>query len=511
MKTILLPCFFAIKNQGEKQLSRIMKLTTFFLFCIVFLSYAGNVHSQDKHVSLDLKNVQLEKVLNEIESQTNYLFVSNLNVNLKQRVSINAKNKPVEDVLNELFNQTGIIFSIDGVNIILSKADNGKSQQPQQQSNRVTGKVVDSGGDPIIGANVLEKGTTNGTITDMDGNYALNVGNNATLVVSYIGYSSIELKVANKRVIDITLKEDTKVLNEVVVTALGLKREEKSLGYSVQKIGGDQLQSVKGVDVSTSLTGKISGLTIFNSSEIAEKPTLELRGESPLLVVDGVAYGNVSINDFSAEDIESIDVLKGATASALYGERGRAGAIMITTKKADKEGTLTVNVSNNTMFSAGYLRMPKTQHSYSAGNYGKLEYGSGFVWGDYMDGHEVEQYNPETMTVTSYPLLSRGKNNIKNFIRFTLVTNTNVSVAQASKNGGFRVSATQVHYDGQYPNTSLNKYIVNGSGTIKFNKLTIDANLSYKKEKAPNMPKVNYGNGNIFYNMLIWTGTERYT
>lgn len=294
----------------------------------------------------------------------------------------------------------------------------------------------------------------------------------------------------------------------MIVTALGIKREEKALGYSVQKVGGEELSVVKGTDVATSLTGKIAGLSINNSSEISEKPELKLRGEDPLVVIDGVAYGNMTLSDISADDIESIDVLKGATASALYGVRGRAGAVMITTKKSGKEGTLTVNVSNNTMFSVGYLNMPKAQAGYSTGNYGKLEYNSGNVWGDYMDGHEVEQYDPETMELKKMPLLSKGRDNISNFMRPSLVTNTNVNISQSGKLGGFRVSATQVHHNGQFPNSSLDKYIINGGGNITYNKFKLDASFSYKKEKAPNMPKVDYGGGNILYNMLVWGGTE---
>lgn len=158
----------------------------------------------------------------------------------------------------------------------------------------------------------------------------------------------------------VKLQEDTQKLDEVIVTALGIKREEKALGYSVQKVGSEELTAVKGTDVATSLTGKIAGLSINNSSEISEAPELQLRGENPLIVVDGVAYGNFTLSDISADDIESIDVLKGATASALYGVRGRAGAVMITTKRG-KSGELTVNVSNNTMFQAGYLRLPEVQ------------------------------------------------------------------------------------------------------------------------------------------------------
>lgn len=354
----------------------------------------------------------------------------------------------------------------------------------------------------------MVKGSTVGTITGLDGDFVLEVPDKAILLVSYIGYVQKEIPVNSASVYTIKLQEDTQKLDEVIVTALGIKREEKALGYSVQKVGGEELSVVKGTDVATSLTGKIAGLSINNSSEISEKPELKLRGEDPLVVIDGVAYGNMTLSDISADDIESIDVLKGATASALYGVRGRAGAVMITTKKSGKEGTLTVNVSNNTMFSVGYLNMPKAQAGYSTGNYGKLEYNSGNVWGDYMDGHEVEQYDPETMELKKMPLLSKGRDNISNFMRPSLVTNTNVNISQSGKLGGFRVSATQVHHNGQFPNSSLDKYIINGGGNITYNKFKLDASFSYKKEKAPNMPKVDYGGGNILYNMLVWGGTE---
>lgn len=372
----------------------------------------------------------------------------------------------------------------------------------------VEGIVNDAFG-PVIGASVVEKGnTTNGTITDMNGNFKLNVNDKAVLVISFVGYKTQEVVATDQSALKVTMAEDTELLSEVVVTALGIKREEKALGYSVQKISGENLSVVKGVNVATSLTGKISGLQINNSSEISEAPELKLRGESPLIVIDGVAYGNLTMSDVSADDIESIDVLKGATASALYGVRGRAGAVMITTKKAGKEGKLTVNVSNNTMFSAGYLNMPETQHSYSTGNYGKLEYQSEFVWGDYMDGHEVVQYDPISKGLKKMPLVSKGKDNFKNFLRPSLVTNTNVNISQSGKLGGFRISATHAHQNAQYPNSKLDKFILSGSGNIKLDKFSLDMSFSYKKELSPNMPKTNYGGGNILYNMIVWGGTE---
>lgn len=179
------------------------------------------------------------------------------------------------------------------------------------------------------------------------------------------------------------MAEDAEMIDEVVVTALGIKREEKALGYAVQKVGGSKLSTVKPVNIATSLTGKVAGLNVTNSTEFNTAPTLKLRGETPLLVVDGVPYSNISLNDIAADDIESVDVLKGATASALYGARGGSGAIMVTTKKGSQEG-LNISVNSSTMFNAGYLVLPEVQHGYSTGQGGKYT-AADFVWGDKLD------------------------------------------------------------------------------------------------------------------------------
>ena len=446
----------------------------------------------------------LKEVISDIEEQTKMsVDYDDKAVDLKTVVAGNQSGE-LATVLDKILKDTGYSWKITGNHIIISK------NQPISQGvhSKISGRVVDQSGSPIAGAFVVAKGTQNGTITDSNGRFELEASGNSVLRITFMGYADKEVTANGTAPLEITMSEDSERLNEVIVTALGIKREEKALGYSVQKIGGEQLSVVKGSDVASSLTGKISGLSIYNSSEISEKPTLRLRGENPLIVVDGVAYGNMTLNDISAEDIESIDVLKGATASALYGVRGRAGAIMITTKKSGEDGTLTVNISNNTMITAGYLKLPKAQSSYSTGNYGKLEYNSGNVWGDYMDGHEVEQWDPISMGLKVMPLVSKGGNNIKNFMQTGFITNTNVNVSQSGKLGGFRVSATQIHQDGQFPNSQIDKYIMTSSGNIKYKNFNMEANFSYKKEKAPNLPRVNYGNGSILYNMLIWGGTE---
>lgn len=333
MKNNTFPNLYFLKKTRFKQILRIMRITTFLLFVCVFCSFAENTHSQNARVSINKHDVRLDEVLNEIEKQTDYLFVYNNQVNANSKVSLKADNSPVSDVLNTLLKNSNIEYSITGSHIVLYAKENASNSVVQQQNKRIKGVVTDSKNEPIIGANIVVKGTTVGTITGVDGDFAIEVPQNATVIVSYIGYRSKEFIADTRTTFKIELLEDTEILSEVVVTALGIKREEKSLGYSVQKIGNEELSVVKGVNLASSMTGKIAGLAINNSSEISEVPELKLRGESPLIVIDGVAYGNMTLSDISADDIESIDVLKGATASALYGVRGRAGAIMITSKK----------------------------------------------------------------------------------------------------------------------------------------------------------------------------------
>lgn len=284
-----------------------------------------------QHVSLTMNNVTVKQAMDALKKQSGYSFVfSSEDVDTKKKVSVDADDQKVEEVVRQILDGQSVTYEIKGKNIVVRSIAQMSSSQ---QKKTITGTIVDPSGMPVIGANVMVKGTTNGTITDMDGKFSLEVTSGATLVVSYVGYSNQEIKIGNQTKLSIVLKEDSEALDELVVTALGIKREEKALGYAVQKVDAQSLISVKTIDVGTSLTGKVAGLNINNSTEFNSSPSLTLRGSSPLLIIDGVPYGNMSLNDIASDDIESLDVLKGATASALYGARGSSGAIMITTKK----------------------------------------------------------------------------------------------------------------------------------------------------------------------------------
>lgn len=343
------------------------------LLSVVWAS--ATVNAQRNSLSIDIQNGTIYDVVSEIEKQTDYMFFyKNTDIDHSQRINVRASGKPVSVILDEVSEQTDLGYLIENRHILLTKKTSAVLQQII-----VSGVVKDENGDPLYGVNILVKGTTTGLVTDLDGNYRISVpGEDAILVFSYIGYDNQEVVVGNRRTIDIILRESSLMIDELVVTALGMKRSEKSLGYATQQIGGDQFEKVKGVNVATSLTGRISGLTVYNSTEFLQDPEIKLRGESPILILDGVPT-ELTLGDLNSDDILSIDVLKGATASALYGSRGGSGAIMVTTKKGGKPGfSVTVNTSN--MFHAGYLALPKTQSSYSAGYNGKYNTDDE-VWG----------------------------------------------------------------------------------------------------------------------------------
>lgn len=233
----------------------------------------------------------------------------------------------------------------------------------------------------------------------------------------------------------------------MVVTALGITRESKALGYAVQKVGGKEIQTVKGVNAATSLTGKVSGLVIKNSTEFDATPTIELRGETPMLVTDGVPYSNMTLRDIPTDNIEDITVLKGPTAAALYGAQGANGAIMITTKKGKGQG-LSIDINSNTMAALGYLAIPKVQTSYGHGIDGQIS--TDYVWGPKLDvGDSAMQWNPVTKQTENLPLVSSGKNNLKNFLQTGLITNNNISLTQSGENGYFRAGVNHIKCNGE--------------------------------------------------------------
>lgn len=489
-----------------------MKLSVVILFLLMELFYATESYGQSDLLSFEVKNETVQHVLDKIETQTDLrFFYNNKQVNTQRIISLKSDKRTVFSLLEELFKDTDICYSVIDKNIILSKKENKDSFasliSKAETGKMISGTVVDVAGVPVIGTNVVVKGSAQGVTTDIDGNFRIVVPQKATIQISYLGYLTEEFPVTLKSVYNVVLKEDVKKLGEVIVTAFGIKREEKALGYAVQKIDGNHLSAVKNVNVGTSLTGKISGLNVLNSTEFNAPPTLILRGERPLLVIDGISYRNMSLEDVAPDDIESVDILKGATASALYGARGGSGAIMITTKRGNIEG-LHINVNSSTMFASGYLKRPEVQTSYSSGSGGRYAVGD-YVWGDRLDiGRMAEQYNPYTHQTEYAPLVSKGKDNLKNFSQLSLITNNNISVSQKGKYGSVRTSLTHVYNKGQYPNTRLNKFTYTVSGDINWKDFTFEGGLTYNKRYHPTDMGSGYQGGGFLYNLLVWSGTE---
>ncbi|MDR1454118.1 MAG: SusC/RagA family TonB-linked outer membrane protein, partial [Tannerella sp.] len=465
---------------------------------------------QSENVTIHVQNQSLEKVLGTLSEQTGLKFFYTENVIAGKAVTLDFSNEPINHVLTAITRQTQLNFSRENNTITLSSQSRAMDVVQQGNPRRVTGIVTDEVGEPVPGANIVDRRqASNGAVTAVDGSFSIDLSPNSVILVSYIGYATREINIGNSIVLNVQLEEDVKTISEVVVTALGLKREEKALGYATQKVGGEQFEKVKGVNIATSLTGKISGLTVLNSTEFLQSPTIRLRGESPLLILDGVPT-NVSLGDLNQDDILSIDVLKGATASALYGSRGGGGAIMITTKKGGKKGfSISANTSN--MFYMGELALPEAQHSYSAGNGGKYV-PDDEVWGDKLDaGRMYYQWDPiaKRMSDTPVELVSKGKNNFKNFLVPSLISNSTVSVSQQGENGSVRSSFSYLYNKGQYPNTYANRFRYTVGGEMKLGrKVSVEGTMGFTKTLSPNTSGYGYMTQGYIYNLLVWTGAE---
>lgn len=324
-----------------------MRITTFLLLVCVFCTFAENTHSQNARVSINKKNVQLETVLNEIEHQTDYLFIYNNQVNVNKKVSLKAKNQPVSKVLEELLTDSGITYSVEGNHIVLGKQTMAAAPQ---QSSTIRGKVIDTNGDPVIGANIVEKGTTNGTTTDVEGNFSINAKSGSTLVITFIGYVREEVKANAGRRMEIILQEDSETLEEVVVVGYGTMKKADLTG-SVATVGSEVIEDRPLTNLGAGLQGAIANLNITSSSgapgtgsSFNIRGTTNLSGGGPLVLVDGIEMDPNLINP---QDVKDVTVLKDAASASIYGARAAFGVILITTKTGFVSQKPVVSLSAN--------------------------------------------------------------------------------------------------------------------------------------------------------------------
>ncbi|SHF82164.1 TonB-linked outer membrane protein, SusC/RagA family [Mariniphaga anaerophila] len=374
----------------------------------------------------------------------------------------------------------------------------------------VTGKVVSPEGEPLPGVNIIEKGTSNGIITNADGVYQLNVSNdNAVLVFSFIGFEALEAPVNGRSVVDIVLQKKLTELDEVVVTALGMKREKKTLGYAMQEVNTKDFNEVRSENIANMLQGKVAGVYISQSSSGTGGSTrVIMRGlnslsgnNQPLWVVDGVPIDNTYTGDFSQwggsdvataaseinpDDIESISVLKGPNAAALYGSRAQNGAVVITTKKAKQNQSMQVQYNGNynwTNLYDGY----DFQWEYGQGNSGVFDIASKQGWGPKMTGQTIKNWRDKyyDREAGDYAMTAQ-KDRVKNFFQTGLSASNSVSIQGGGENAAARFSFTDTQIDGVTPNNSIDRKYFDLSTNYKYERLTVGVKGTYTRQETKN-------------------------
>jgi TonB-linked SusC/RagA family outer membrane protein len=418
----------------------------------------------------------------------------------------------------------------------------------------ITGQVLSkSDQSPIAGATVLHKGTKIGTSSGTDGTFFIRAKEGDVLIITGIGIAKQEITVGNGDNIIINAVTDSRNLNEVVVTATGIKKDSKRLAYAIQTVDAASLTQAREPDPINSLKGNAAGLSININSELGHAPDVIMRGENlandrPMFVVDGVAISSDTYN-INPDDIESFTILKGPNAAALYGFQGKNGAIIINTKKGtkDKRGLL-ISLNSSTQMNKGFIALPKYNDSYGPGDNGKYAYGGGGssassyfgngavgvgvndydydVWGPQFRGQLLPQYDGAYDPTQSYtttfadgstysghvaptPWVARGKDNLKKFIQTGLLSANSISVSSSTDKTDIRLSVGNTYQRGIVPNTQLNNANFTGSIVQRFNnKLSLTAYFNYSRQSTPNVPDVQYGPNSIIYNIIIWGGAD---
>jgi len=419
----------------------------------------------------------------------------------------------------------------------------------------VSGTVVDTDGLPLVGASVLVKGTNIGSLTNGDGEFTIeNINGADSLLISYIGYATRTIGIDGRSSIEVSLEEKETTASEVIITALGIERDEKTLGYAAQEIEADLLTQAREPNFINSLSGRIAGVNITQgASGVGSSARIVIRGETsiagnnqPLFVVDGVPisneifstrsegnlevdYGNAAA-ELNPDDIETVTVLKGANATALYGSRALNGVVLVTTKSGKGQKGLGVTFNSTTTFETP-LRIPEYQNEYGQGANGQFDFvdGSGAgvndgvdeSWGPRLDqGTLIRQHDSPTENGfrggDSHPSINRGEitptpwtsspDNIRDFFETGITTTNNVAIAGSNDRGDFRLSYTNLYNEGTLPNTDLRRHTINLSTSFKpVENLTFDINANYLDTDSDNRPTNSYGTENVMY-LWVWFG-----
>ncbi len=460
---------FLYQRKHLKKFLNIMRISTLLLFVCIFASYASDLSSQTAKVNIANTRMTIGDFIKQVEKETGYMFVYNKGeIDANRTVSLKKGNNTVGDCLNRIFDGTGVSFVFDDGYVVLTKHSQTQAAVSQQSGKLVKGAVTDESGLSVIGANVFIKGTTVGTITDMEGNFSLEVpSDNDILVISYIGYVEQQIPVKNRKNWSIVLKEDAQNLDEVVVVGYGTQRKG-NIATAVTTIKSDVLQNRPVQTVGEALQGQIPGLSVTAKGAPGESPKLQLRGSSvlksdnssePLVLVDGVP---ADFNFLNPEDIESINVLKDAASSAIYGSRAANGVLLITTKRGKMgkptfryNGSVGVNTPMympQSISSAEYARIKNEAER----NMGRAPIYTDEDISKFANGRDLNRY-PNT-------------NWLDLAIQNSVTTRHGLEASGGTEKVRYLVSAGVDHQTGIFPNTQQNVFNVRSSTDISITK-----------------------------------------
>lgn len=460
---------FLYQRKHLKKFLNIMRISTLLLFVCIFASYASDLSSQTAKVNIANTRMTIGDFIKQVEKETGYMFVYNKGeIDANRTVSLKKGNNTVGDCLNRIFDGTGVSFVFDDGYVVLTKHSQTQAAVSQQSGKLVKGAVTDESGLSVIGANVFIKGTTVGTITDMEGNFSLEVpSDNDILVISYIGYVEQQIPVKNRKNWSIVLKEDAQNLDEVVVVGYGTQRKG-NIATAVTTIKSDVLQNRPVQTVGEALQGQIPGLSVTAKGAPGESPKLQLRGSSvlksdnssePLVLVDGVP---ADFNFLNPEDIESINVLKDAASSAIYGSRAANGVLLITTKRG-KMGKPTFRYNGSVGVNTP-MYMPQ---SISSAEYARIKNEAERNMGRapiYTD-EDISKFANGT-DLNRYP----NTNWLDLAIQNSVTTRHGLEASGGTEKVRYLVSAGVDHQTGIFPNTQQNVFNVRSSTDISITK-----------------------------------------
>ncbi len=478
--------------------------TTSFLLLIICGLLSQQVYSQSS-VTINAQSITIKDAIGHIEKQTDYLFIYNPDeIDVSQKASLNIEGKQIEEALADIFTKTDISYRIEGKNIMLIKK---AAAETERQKKKITGIIVDETGEPLTGATISIEGTTEGTFSDFDGKFTLDAAVNDVLNATFMGYNVEIITVSNQDHYDIKMTPVTRELEAVVVTALGIKRSQKSLSYNAQEVKQDDITRVKDANFINSINGKVAGVTINSSSSgVGGASKVVMRGvksidqsNNAMYVIDGIPTFSTTnigdgddrefgsrgtsegIADLNPEDIESLTVLNGAAAAALYGSNAANGVIVITTKKG-KAGKTSVTFSQNTEFLSPFV-LPKFQNSYGTGSGGMNTINTDLSWGSKLNAGNSMGYDPKS-----------------DYFRTGVVTTETVTLSTGTEHNQTFASVGAVNSEGIIHNNTYDRYnfSIRNTSSMLNDKIKLDLGANYIKQKDTNMT-----NQGVYQNPLV--------